>query len=74
MLAHIFSKFGTVIDHPLEAIGTFLEYFSEFDWSSFAVTASGCSSAFDLASIPADSLFPDELVSTFRYIHIPIGK
>lgn len=56
MIIWIFNKFGREITHPFQVLVGFFCYFTEFDWTKYALTVQGPVSAEDLRPLPVDGI------------------
>lgn len=65
MIAFVFHHRGARIHSPLQALQYFLELYSSFDWSKYAITARGLLSAVDLSpsvqAFDSENFIPDEV-------------
>jgi hypothetical protein len=76
MLTAIFNQRGDTIDSPIQALILFLQYFSNFDWTKYALTVQGPLSAVDLSPVDLQqddlrrwrgaNIIPDALFDNYR--------
>ncbi|KAG0546324.1 hypothetical protein BDA96_02G437900 [Sorghum bicolor] len=58
LILYIFNMFHKSLHGPLEALYTFLEYFSKFDWDRYGISLNG---PVDLSSLPNLTVEPTEV-------------